>query len=123
MWIFKCKPRPRYTQGERLILAMLGEIMSKIDDIEAAVANQRTVIDSAIALLTTLHQELSEALEDDDQDRLQAVVDGLEANRNALAQAITANTPVAGSPGEGTVPTPANPTPEPEPDAPEGDEA
>lgn len=96
--------------------------MSKIDDIEAAVAAQGTVIDGAISLLTELHTELSEALEDDDQDRLQAILDGLDAKRNQLAEAITANTPVSGTAGEGSVPPPSD-VPAPADPAPEGDAA
>lgn len=102
----------RHTPGERAILAKLGEIMSKIDDIEAAVANQSTVIDSAITLLTELKTELEEALDDEDGERLQAIVDGLGEKTNALAAAVTANTPVAGTPGEGSVP-PASDVPTP----------
>lgn len=67
--------------------------MTALDNLETDVANQTDVIDSAVRLLETLHQELADAIASGDPARVQAVADQLEANTQNLAQAVAANTP------------------------------
>lgn len=70
--------------------------MSKIDDLTAAVTAEKTVEDSAIALLNGLSQQLKDALASGNTDAaVQTVIDSLAANTSALSAAVTANTPAA----------------------------
>jgi hypothetical protein len=74
------------TQGDLL--------MSKIDDLTAAVAAEKTVEDSAVTLLQGLSAQLSAALASTTPDTaVQAVIDSINANATGLASAVTANTP------------------------------
>lgn len=66
--------------------------MATLADIQAAVAAEKTVEDSAITLLTQIHQALVDALAANDPAAVQAVVDQLAANTTALAAAVSANT-------------------------------
>lgn len=61
--------------------------------LEAAVARDRTVNESAITLLADLAQRLRDAA--NDPAAINALADALEANQDALAAAVTANTPSA----------------------------
>lgn len=65
--------------------------MATIDDILADVQSERTVIDSAITLLNNLTSMIASA--GTDPAKLQAVIDTVEANKKALADAVVANTP------------------------------
>lgn len=71
------------------------KIMATLDDITAAVAAEATVEQSAITLLTSLHDQLAAALASQDPAAIQAVVDQLGTNTAALSAAIAANTPAA----------------------------
>ena len=73
------------------------KIMSELDDLEAKVAAEESVEQSAITLLGTLKQELDAALADGDMGRIQALSDKIGADTDALSAAITANTPAAPS--------------------------
>lgn len=68
-------------------------ITMNIQDILAKVTAQKTVIDSAAALLASLSQEIKDA--GTDPAALQAISDALDANGAELTAAITANTPAA----------------------------
>lgn len=61
--------------------------------LEAAVARDRTVNESAITLLADLAQRLRDAA--NDPAAINALADALEANQDALAAAVSANTPSA----------------------------
>lgn len=69
--------------------------MASIQDIQDAVAAETAVVESAIVLLTQLHDELAAAIAANDPAALQAVVDSIGAEKQKLADAIVANTPAA----------------------------
>ncbi len=71
------------TQGEH--------IMSKIADLQAAVAASDAVIHSAVVLINGLAQQVKDA--GTDPVALAAVIADIEANKDALAAAVAANTP------------------------------
>lgn len=73
------------------VIVMAGEL----DALEAQVAQENTVIDSAITLLSQLHTMLQDAINSGNPARIQAVVDEIAAKQQALADAVTANTPAA----------------------------
>ena len=75
-----------------------GRIMATLADIQAAVAAEKTVEDSVIALLGQISQQLKDALANNDPAAMQAVVDQIDANAKALSDAVTANTPAAPTP-------------------------
>lgn len=90
-------------------------IMTVLDDLEAKASAQDTVIDGVATTLTTLRDELRDALAAGDTARIQAVVDHLDANTAELAEAI-ADVPPTPSPTPGPTPEPGPaPTPEPTP--------
>jgi len=68
-------------------------IMATLVDIQAAVAAEKTVEDSVLALLAGLAQQLKDAIAANDPVAMQAVVDSLNSNAAAMASAVTANTP------------------------------
>lgn len=67
--------------------------------LQADVAAEQTVVDSVVALLEKLAQELRDALAGVPDPAAQAAIDDvaakLEAHTAALAAAVAANTPVA----------------------------
>ena len=77
-------------------------IMAEIDDLEAAVAREETVIASSNALLGQLKTALDAALAGNDADlraRVAAVSAKLSADTDAISAAVVANTPAAASEG------------------------
>src|SRR5215471_431649 len=68
-------------------------LMAFIDDLEASVAHEKTVDDSIIALLNSLHQALVDA--GVDPARQAAVLAALQGEQDRIAAAVTANTPAA----------------------------
>ena len=85
----------RFDKIDATLQALLkGQQMAQatIEDIIAEVTAEKTVADSAVALLTQLF-----ALRNDPA-KLQAAFDQMVANKNELAAAITANTPQAPAP-------------------------
>jgi hypothetical protein len=79
--------------------------------IRAAVANNRTVDGSAVALLRGIPQLIRDAITADDVEdatNLNALADDLEASSADLAAAVTENTPAAGG-GNGSPEPPAEP--------------
>ena len=86
-----------------LILRKLEIIMATLQDVRDAVARNTAVDQSIITLLSGISQQLKDALAQNDPAAVQAVVDSIDANTKALADAVTANTPAS--------PTPASPPP------------
>lgn len=68
-------------------------MQADLDKIEAAVAEETTVIGGVVTLLDQLHTELQNA--GDDPVKVQAVLDHISSNKSALAAAVAANTPAA----------------------------
>jgi hypothetical protein len=64
-----------------------------IDNLRAKVEANGTVINSAVSLIQGLAQQVRDNA--DDPAELQALAGQLESSANALAQAVTANTPAA----------------------------
>lgn len=75
------------------VLANQEKIMSLLSDVQADVAAEDTVIDSAITLLKGLKDALDAA--GTDPVALAALKTDLEAKTSALAAAVAANTPAA----------------------------
>lgn len=67
--------------------------MAVLDDLEAKVAANTTVVGSAVTLLTELKTELDAAIASGDPARLQAISDKLGTDTQSLADAVVANTP------------------------------
>lgn len=67
--------------------------MSAIDDLQAAVAAEDTVIDSAITLIQGIPALIAAA--GTDQTKLAALQADITAKSTALAAAVAANTPAA----------------------------
>jgi hypothetical protein len=70
-------------------------IMASLAEIETRVSALRDVGQSTIALLDGISQQLKDALADDDPAAMQRVIDELDAQKQALADAVTRNTPTA----------------------------
>lgn len=68
------------------------QVMSKIDDLKAAVAASDAVVQSAIVLINGIAAALQAAIDANDPAAMQAVIDDLNANKEALAAAVDANT-------------------------------
>lgn len=75
------------------ITSQLEKIMSALTDLQAAVAAEDTVIDSAVTLLQGLKAALDAA--GTDPVALKALSDDIGAKTTGLSNAITANTPAA----------------------------
>lgn len=75
------------------ILERLNRMSQNIDALVAAAERQTTVDQSIIALLTTLSQQIKDA--GVDPVKLAAVVASIEANNQAITDAVTANTTAA----------------------------
>lgn len=80
------------------------DLMANLTELTAAVAESRTVVDSAIVLINGLADRLEQALTD--PEALAALVLELRDQSGDLAAAVV----------EGTVPDEAGPAPEPEPE-------
>lgn len=74
----------------------LDHIMSALSDLQAAVAAENTVIDSAIVLIQGLAAALAAA--GTDPAALAALKTDIDAKAQSLAAAVTANTPAAPAP-------------------------
>jgi hypothetical protein len=71
------------------------QLMKTLADINASVQAETTVEQSAITLMTSLSQQLKDALATQDPAAIQAIIDQLDNNNAALAAAVVANTPAA----------------------------
>lgn len=72
--------------------------MATLDEVLADVTAEKTVIDSVSTLVDGLRQQLADALSGAAlppavQEKVNAIFDQAEANKAALAKAVTANTP------------------------------
>jgi len=79
-----------------LIRSNLETIMSAIDDLQAAVAAEDTVIDSAITLISGIPALIAAA--GVDPAKLAALQTDITTKTKALADAVAANTPAAATP-------------------------
>lgn len=79
-----------------LVLERLEHMSKQLDDLTAAVAAEKSVVGSAVTLLTDLKAKLDAALASlpqDDGAALQALSSDLGEQTSALAAAVAANTP------------------------------
>lgn len=81
-----------------------------VQELRDRVAAQRTVIDSATALIRGLHEKLDSALKSGNTTELQALADSLKDNTDVLSSAVVENTPADPSPTSAPSPT-VDPTP------------
>jgi len=88
-----------------------------IDHLRAAVTAQTTVTQGVVTLLQDLNARLRAAIDDEDDEAIEAIAAELEANTASLASAVVANTPVGGEPAPDLDPKPAPETPEPQAEA------
>lgn len=79
-----------------LILTNQEKIMTALDDLQAAVAAEDTVIDSAITLIQGIPALIAAA--GIDPAKLTALQNDITAKSTALASAVAANTPAAPTP-------------------------
>lgn len=84
----------------RGIAALLsGELMATIDDLVQGAQDESTVDDSIIALLNSIKAQLDAvtqgALPPDVQAKVDAIFATMQANKQKVAGAVTANTPAA----------------------------
>jgi len=70
---------------------MENRIMALLDDVIADVAEETTVIESVVTLLTNLSQQLKDA--GTDPVKLAALKTQIDSNKAALAKAVVDNTP------------------------------
>lgn len=81
---------------DRRMLKILEKMMHNLDETLALVTDQKTRIDSLVALTTDLHQRvldaLGGALTPSQQQRVDAIFDGVKENADEVDAAITANT-------------------------------
>lgn len=78
-----------------LIITAYEETMQQLSDLQAAVTREDTVIAGAVALIQGIAQRITDA--GVDPAALQALTDDINSQADALAAAVTANTPVTGS--------------------------
>jgi uncharacterized coiled-coil protein SlyX len=78
--------------------------MANLQGLQDQVTKTDSVMDAAVTLLSTLHQQLDEAIKaDNSEEQVKAIVADLGTRTEALAQALVANTPAAGpQPVKGT---------------------
>src|ERR1700742_3035057 len=79
-----------------LLQQMENRIMSALDDLQAAVAQEDTVIASAITLIDGIPALIAAA--GTDPAKLQALQSDIQSKSQALAAAVAANTPAATPP-------------------------
>lgn len=73
----------------------VNHMAGELDALRAAVARNTEVDESAIVLLKGLKEKLDAAIASGDPAAIQALADELGAKNQALADAVTANTPAA----------------------------
>ena len=77
----------------QLILIKENRVMATLDDVLAETARDTEVTASAVTLLNRLTQMVQDALNTGDPAKVQAVLDQVRGNTDALAAAVIANTP------------------------------
>lgn len=97
MWDFDADKRLR---DKRLadLEVKVGIMAGQIEALRAVVEAQRTVNESAIALINGMSARLSSALATNDLSEVAAIVEDMRANVDALAGAVAANTEAAPAP-------------------------
>jgi len=85
-----------YHHNDNEILTLLRHIMSALDDLANAVAQEDTVIDSAITLINGIPALIAAA--GVDPVKLAALQADIQAKSTSLASAVAANTPAAVNP-------------------------
>lgn len=83
---------------DKLLTRLIGQgvmVMATLDDIKQAVADEKTVEDSVLALLNNVEQQLKDAIAQNDPAAMQAIVHQIAANKQAMADAVAQNTPAA----------------------------
>ncbi len=97
--------------GIAFIIKRIIRMSKQIAALHAAVAANTTVVGSAVTLLSSLSQQLKDAIaandEGDDGAALEELSASLEANTAALASAVAANTPQVS--GDSSASTPVHP--------------
>lgn len=83
-----------------LILTKENKMAQSLDAVLADVQAESTVADSIVTLLTSVEQQLKDALAGTsispaNQAKIDAIFDGIESNKNKIAQAVTDNTPAS----------------------------
>lgn len=68
---------------------------NELDRLTTEVSETETVVDSAIALITGIAQQLRDAVAQNNPAAITALADKLDAKQAELAAAVTANTPAA----------------------------
>ena len=81
----------------RLTLKMEAHQMADLTELAAAVEQNGSVVDSAVALITDIADRLEAAAADDDPAAVQTLSDELRAKSAELAAAVEANTPGSGA--------------------------
>lgn len=76
----------------------IGALMTAIESLTAAVEKERTVTASAITLIQGLAAKIDAAKED--PDALEALAAEINSQSDALAAAVSANTPAVGKPAD-----------------------
>lgn len=91
-WVRDIGTALNYHLNEKLdrIERKVDNLMANLADLTAKVAELTTVEQSAIALINGLAQQLKDAV--GDPAAIQGVIDSLEAGKQALANAVAANT-------------------------------
>lgn len=80
----------------KALLAQLeARVMATLQDILRKVEAEKTVEDSAVALLQSISQQLKDAIASNDPSMLQQIADQLDRDQQALADAVVQNTPAA----------------------------
>lgn len=67
-----------------------------LENLQREVAETNTVIDSAVAFIVGIKQELLDAIASGNPQALQTLADNLDAKQNELAAALVRNTPSDG---------------------------
>lgn len=79
--------------------------MPILDEVKAAVEENRNATRSAVALINLLHTKLDEALEAGDVAKAQEILAEIKADTQEIVDATLANTPADPNAGGGGTPT------------------
>ncbi len=89
---------PAVTGRLESIITFMEAIMSALDDLRTEVARNTSLEQSAVTLIQGIAQQLKDALAANDPAALTDLTNQLSASADALAAAVTANTPAAPTP-------------------------
>lgn len=97
--LYHHRDRPNITNRDlaEFLLFIYGELTMKLQDLQQAVADERTVVDSAVTLINGIAQRIEDA--GGDPDAITALVSEVRNQASALAAAVSVNTP---TPTEGS---------------------